>query len=164
MQLAPIAATAVRDDGPPVADGRAAFRTYSRDLWSLPGAQSVSWSKRTPDELHVRFANEGFRRLADNVLRDTVDGVRLLFTVDPAAPAPAPGADWWADSPAEMARVVRGMPGVVDSNFHSEHGMHSAGFSVYDPAVADRLRPLVSQQFGRYSTYFWKASAPQPPA
>ncbi len=143
---------------------RAVYNTYVRDLFSLPGAQRIGWSRTTPDEIHLQFANDGFRRLADNVLRDVIEGVRLVLSVDPDAPAPVPGGDAWADNPSEMARAVTAMPGIVGANSSSEHGIHEMTFSTYEANVAARLKPLISEQFGRYRVNFWTRSLPKPPA
>lgn len=144
--------------------GQVAYRRHVRDLYTLPGVQSVGWSKQSPDEVRVRFSTDGFRRLADNVLRDAVDGARLVLSVDPAAPAPQPGADWWADSPAEMARAIAGMPGIADFTSSHEHGIRTYTFSTYEAHVAARLKPLVNERLGAYGVHIWARSLPKPPA
>lgn len=143
---------------------RAVYDTYFRDLFSLPGAQRIGWSRATPDEVHVQFANDGFRRLADNVLRDVIEGVRLVLTVHPDAAAPVPGGDAWADNPSNMARAVSAMPGIVGASSSSEHGIHQMTFSTYEANVAARLKPLISEHLGRYGVSFWTRSLPKPPA
>lgn len=144
--------------------GQQVYRRHSRDLFALPGVQSVGWSRSAPDEIRVRFASDGFRRLGDNVLRDAVEGVRLVLSVDPAAPAPVPGGDAWADSPAEMARAVAALPGVADATAHHEHGLRTWIFSTYEAHVAARLKPLVNERLGAYGVQFWARSLPKPPA
>jgi hypothetical protein len=158
-----IAMHAAADPAPPV-PARAVYDRYIGDLFSMPGAQRIGWSRSAPDEIHLVFATDGFRRLADNVLRDAIDGVRLVMSVDPAAPAPVPGGDAWADNPTEMARVVTSMPGVVGASSSSEHGLHELTFTAYEPSVAARLKPLVNDSFGRYRVLFWTRSLPKPPA
>lgn len=148
---------------PPV-PARAVYDRYLRDLFSLPGTQSVGWSRAAPDELRLQFATDGFRRLADNVLRDAIAGVRLVLSVDPNAPAPIPGGDSWADNPTEMARAVTAMPGIVGASSSSEHGQHDLTFSAFQAGVAERIKPLVNETFGKYRVHFWTQSLPKPPA
>jgi hypothetical protein len=159
MHIAPV--TSPTTTTPP---GRLVYQRHMRDLMSLPGVQALRWSRDAPDAIELRLANDGFRRLADNVLRDVVDGVRLILTVDPNAPAPVPGGDAWADSPMQMARAVAAMPGIVDVNASSEHGIHTLTFTSYEKHVVDRLRPLISPRLGHYSVGFWARSLPKPPA
>lgn len=144
--------------------GQQVYRQHARDLFALPGVRSVGWSKQSPDEVRLSFATEGFRRLADNVLRDAVDGVRLVLSVEAGSPAPVPGGDSWADSPSEMARAIAGLPGVVDATSHHEHGIRTFIFSTYEAHVAARLRPLVNERLGAYGVQFWARSLPKPPA
>lgn len=159
-----ILASASAVAAPAPVPGRVAYDRYSRDLWSLPGLASAGWSRATPDAVNLRFVNDGFRRLADNVLRDVVDGVRLLLTVQEGAPAPVPGGDTWADNPTEMARVVSGMPGIFDTRSEREHGAYTYTFSTYDPDTSVRLKALVNDHFAGRSVGFWTRPLPKPPA
>lgn len=159
MQIASIAAA----PAPPV-PGRVVYDRYSNDMWALPGLAAVGWSRAEPNQVHLRFVNDGFRRLADNVLRDVVDGVNLLLTVQEGAPAPVPGADAWADNPTEMARVVSAMPGIFASRADSEHGIRTYTFSTYEPDTSARLKALVNDRFGAYGVGFWTRQLPKPPA
>lgn len=147
-----------------VEPAKAVYARHRDDLMSLPGAESVSWSKSRPGEVRLRLANDGFRRLADNVLRDTVDGVRLVLTVNPDAPAPVPGGDPWADSPINMARAVSSMPGITAASFHAEHGIRTLTFSTFEAGVADRLKAIVNPAFGSYDVHFWTRTLPKRPA
>lgn len=151
-------------DPVPVDPSRAVYDRHVRDIMSLPGAQRTGWSKANPGEVHIVFANDGFKRLADNVLRDVIDGVKLVLKVDPAAPAPIPGGDSWADNPNEMARAVSAMPGIFGAAADGEHGVYTYTFSATDPAVAARLKPLISEHFGRFRTSIWARPLPKPPA
>jgi hypothetical protein len=157
-------ATTVVAPGAAVDPNRAVFDRYGRDLMSLPGAARAGWSKNEPGQVHVEFVNDGFRRLADNILRDVIDGVKLVLTVNPDAPAPVPGGDSWADNPTEMARVVSGFSGIFDTRADTEHGVYSYTFSTYDPKVSERLKGLVNDHFGRWSVGFWTRALPKPPA
>lgn len=156
MMISPLAAPRIADPVPPQPpSGSAVYRAYSSDLFAIPGVSSVGWSKSAPDEVRVSFVTDGFRRLADNVLRDAIDGVRLVLVNAESAPPPVPGADPWADNPTEMVRVVRGLPGIVDGSMESEHGVRSAGFLAASKDVAAHLKALVNPSFDVWGTYFW---------
>jgi hypothetical protein len=160
MNIAPVLAPA----GAPIDPNRAVYDRFGSDLMTLPGVTRSGWSKAAPGEVHIVFANDGFRRLADNVLRDAVEGVRLVLQVEPNAPAPVPGGDTWADNPGEMAKAVSAMQGIFHTSADHEHGIFTYTFSSYDPAVTERLKLLVNDNFGRYSVHFWARPLPKPPA
>lgn len=159
MDIAPMVAA----PGQPVDPNRAVYDRYGRDIMTLPGVARAGWSKATPGEVHVRFVNDGFRRLADNVLRDVIDGVKLVLSVEDGAPAPIPGGDAWADNPGEMAKAVSALQGIHHTRADREHGIYSYTFATYEPAVAERLKLLVNDHFGRWSVHFWARPFPKAP-
>ena len=138
--------------------GNDVYREYSRDFAALPGFRTARWSVDHPDEVRVSFANSGFARLADNVMRDSIDGVRLVFSADITAPDPA--TDAWADNPGDMARAVAALPGVTRWGREVEHGMTTYGFELNEMAIADHLRKLINDRFGDGIVYFWKPGRP----
>lgn len=160
MNIAPAAAP----PGAPIDPNRAVYDRFGSDLMTLPGVTRAGWSKAAPGQVHIVFANDGFRRLADNVLRDVVEGVNLVLQVDPSAPAPVPGGDSWADNPGEMAKAVSAMQGIFHTYADREHGIFTYTFSSYDPKVTERLKLLVNDRFGRYGVHFWARPLPKPPA
>jgi hypothetical protein len=136
--------------------GRDVFRTYLRDFGSLPGFSGASWRIEVPDEIRITFVNSGFARLADNVLRDTVEGVRLVTVA--ASYSPSPDYDTWADNPSEMARAVAALPGVSGWTRELEHGIKNYGFELTNKQLAEHLRPLVNDRLGDGGVYFWSTS------
>lgn len=135
--------------------GRETYRLYTRDFASLPGFQGAGWSIDKPDEIRIQFANSGFARLADNVMRDAIDGVRLVISA--AAQSPTPDLDTWADNPSEMARAIAALPGVSGWTREIEHGNKAYGFELTSMPVAEHLRPLLNDRLGDGRVYFWKA-------
>lgn len=133
------------------------FRSYARDLIALPGVLFTGWSAKAPDSIHVDFQTPELRELGDGVLRDTVDGATIVTEVPEAERRRDPGASTqppWQTKPANMARAVAGMPGVIDSQFN---GMtRTFTFLTTTKEVSEHLRSLVSEQFGQYGTRFYK--------
>mgnify|MGYP006275362597 CR=1 FL=1 len=138
--------------------GRDTYRLYTRDFASLPGFMGSGWNVSKPDEIRLTFVNSGFSRLADNVLRDSVDGVHLVISA--ATQSPSPDLDTWADNPSEMARAIAALPGVTGWTREIEHGEKNYGFELSSMPVADHLRPLVNERLGDGGVYFWKPGKP----
>lgn len=138
--------------------GNDVYREFSRDFAALPGFRMAGWRVDHPDEVRVNFVNSGFARLANNVLRDSINGVRLVITSDSTSQDPA--ADAWADNPSDMARAVAALPGVTRWGREVEHGMTTYGFELNEMAIADHLRALISDRLGEGIVYFWKPGRP----
>jgi hypothetical protein len=118
---------------------------------SLQGVASVMFIEGEQNQIHVRFATRGFARLADNILRDTVEGVRLVLNADVETP---PDADWWAGSVNQMTASVRAMQGVIESRGFVEHGQKELQFVTSDAATSARIRSLVNEEFDGWSVSF----------
>lgn len=140
-----VAADLARMEDDPASD---LMRRSQRDLMSLQGVASVHWGRDEPGQLTVNFANGSFQQLADNVLRDTVDGVRMVLTA--TDPTPPTAADWWVGSPSQMANSVRAMPGVVDSATNIEHGLYEYWMTAASTADVARLKALVNDSFDQW--------------
>jgi hypothetical protein len=142
-----------------VTPAQALMRRSAGDLMSLQGVASVKYAATAPDQLLVNFATEGFSRLADNVLRDVVDGVRLVLTS--STPTPPGQDDWWAGSINQMISSVRSMPGVIDSTGFREHGLKELMFRTKDAATSARVQALVNDQLDGWRVS-WNPFAPKP--
>ena len=119
------------------------MRRYGQDLMAMPGIAGVKWDRTLPGQVTVTFADDGFRALADNVLRDTVDGARLVLA---SITSGQPGAElpWWSNSFNQMQNAVRAMPGVVNSSQIMEHGLRD----VLRPGLPDH-RDVVHRPRGQ---------------
>ena len=150
MQIAPVRTASDIDP----AD--AFMRRYGQDLMAMPGIAGVKWDRTLPGQVTVTFADDGFRALADNVLRDTVDGARLVLA---SITSGQPGAElpWWSNSFNQMQNAVRAMPGVVNSSQIMEHGLRDVLFDTANKDVAARLRALVNPQLGDWRVTFLPA-------
>lgn len=124
------------------------WQTYADDLRDLPG---VVTARGENNEIHVSCASEDLARLADNVVVDSIDGVRILFEPAPDCPTtpsppvttgPAAGKPWF-DDPRNMARAAASLRGIT--------GWHWDGGTYVLEAQAIRdithLRPLLEPQF-----------------
>jgi hypothetical protein len=140
----------------------ALLRRSARDFMSLQGIASVSSVATAPDQLVLRFATASFARLADNILRDVVDGVRLVLTSD--TPTPPGQDDWWTGSYNQMFASVRAMPGVLDSSSSVEHGLKEVSFRTSDAATSARLRSIINEDLGGWAVRWSPFPAPSPVA
>lgn len=129
--------------------GQEAFRRYSSDLLRLPGVAKVRYDALHPGELTLYMRTTEFARLADNVLRDTVAGAKLVFEPLEGA-TPTPGG--WFDDPTEMVRVVGGLRGVHDQRYEFEAG--SVAFFTTSSKASQQLRGLVSEHLGPWRSTF----------
>ncbi len=123
------------------------LRRNSRDIMSLPGVGSAGASIDEPNVLRINFADASFARLGDNVLRDTIDGVKLVITSTKPSTDPI---EWWADSADQLMNAVCAMPGVIDVDAFPEHGMRYAIFKTASPAASARLKPLINDKLASY--------------
>ena len=143
MQIAPSAPATSIDKVP----AQVVYNTFSRDLAALQGRTRMGWSRTEPNEIRITFDSEGFRRLADNVLRDTIDGVKLVLDVRDGGDTSVP---WWADRSTSMINTVRAMDGVATSTAYREHGQYWVTFRTTDKETTARLRQLVNPQLDNY--------------
>jgi hypothetical protein len=147
--------------------GSALMTRSGADLLALQGIAGVHWGQEAPDQLTLTFANESFRVLADNVLRDAVGGVALVLQVE----QPAPGRvrtdaplEWWSNSSSQMTNSVRAMPGVVSSTGIVEHGQRDLMFTTADAAASARLHALVNDRLGNWDVHWLPMPPATPPA
>ncbi|MCB0879356.1 MAG: hypothetical protein KDC46_10320 [Thermoleophilia bacterium] len=143
MQIAPIVPSSAADKVP----AQIVFDEFSHDLYALQGRTRIGWSRDVPNEIHMTFDNEGFRRLADNVLQDTIDGVKLVLDVREGGDTTVP---WWSESSTSMINAVRAMDGVTTTSTYREHGQYWITFNTTDKATTARLRRLVNPQLADY--------------
>ncbi len=124
---------------------------HSKDVFSLMGVTSITWGLKDPTEVRISVHDPVLRVLADNVLRDTVDGARLVFQDSTAAERAALPAsskmlsESWADYPTNMVRAVAGMPGVTQWRWLAGA---TAIFTTATPDDRRRLAHLVNRQLG----------------
>lgn len=129
------------------------MRRNGLDFMALAGVSSVGWSRSQPGQVTITFADDAFRALGSNVLRDSVEGVRLVL--ETAANAPAlPQLPWWTNSDVMMRNAVRAMNGVIESQTIVEHGFKQALMYVDSQATADRVKPIVKPVLGDWNTWF----------
>jgi hypothetical protein len=138
------------------------MRRSSRDIMSLQGIESVGYNNSSPDQITLRFATSGFARLADLILRDVVEGARLVITSEVDTP---PQDDWWSRSFNQVMASVRAMPGVVDARNWVEHGLKEVQFVTTDAEATARLKPLINEDIIGWRVTWWspKPTTPKPP-
>jgi hypothetical protein len=132
-------------------------RSYAGDLRSLTGMIGVTTSSAAPDHVRLHFQTRELAALADAALRDVVLGARLVF-VDPGGRAFDSGSDLpaWATDPANVARQVAALPGVVAFR---EYRGRAFGFTVDSAATRAALDLLVDPTLGGRATSFWELAA-----
>ena len=112
MQLASITPAPLSNAATPVPDMRATFREYTSALFAPPGVVSVGWGINRPDTISLSVQNAELALLADRVLADSIDGVKLLITSrTDTGEVPA---DSWVRNRSNVARAMAALPGVVD--------------------------------------------------
>lgn len=118
--------------------------TFGDALFSIVGVHSIGYNRVTAPGV-VRISMDTFdqAKLADNTLRDTVFGVRLLFADPDGNPydMSAPGAGW-TSRPTNSARLVSAMPDVLS---YMNLG-NALVFVVESMRVRDTLRMLVEDR------------------
>lgn len=131
---------------------------YSREVFALQGSTSISYNSREPNKARLNFETLDHARMADNLLKDTVLGVDLVFgvrkgpTLEPGTPVAA-----WANKPVNAARAIASLPGVTS---YKRSGPRNFIFATTEPETRRHLQDLVGRvvgenQFGRAVAY-WK--------
>jgi hypothetical protein len=135
--------------------GRKLMNTYLRELAMLPGITLISWSLEQPDAVGLEFEDPQLLRLAQGVLRDTINGASWIYKLeDGASDLPAPpsnGRAPWFERPQNLAAVVQGFAGVEDVQLDKLR--REAVMITHDQAVVDHLRPLIRDTFGEFSVF-----------
>lgn len=88
-------------------------------LLRLPGTEAVGVRAST-SELVLYQTNPVFEKLASSILRDTIEGYRLVYVHEGALPEPPDagfGKQPWWDRRLHMIKAISNLPGVHDFAF-----------------------------------------------
>ena len=89
-------------------------------LLRVPGTESVSWHEPARDAYTLNMVNPVFAKLGSAVLRDTIDGAKILFKAEGTLPQPpdaGTGTGPWWERRLHMVKTIATLPGVHDYQF-----------------------------------------------
>lgn len=100
----------------------AALRDYDTVsmLLRMPGVESVSYRVPDRDQFTLNMVNPVYAKLASAVLKDTIDGARILFKAEGELPQPpdaGTGHEPWWERRLHMIKAITNLPGVHDFQF-----------------------------------------------
>ena len=110
---------------PGPADSQRAY-TPLHMLLRLPGAESVSYRAPGREWYKVQQVNPAFAKLADAILKDVIDGSRILFEPQGELPQPPDagyGDEPWWERRIHMVKAISNLPGVHDYQWVGSRGV-----------------------------------------
>ncbi len=113
-------------------------------LLRVPGTESVSYRVPARDQYTLNMVDPVFARIGSAILRDTIDGAKILFNAPGTMPEPpSDGSTPWWDKRLHMIKAIATLPGVHDYQFV---GTRAVAIHAVSEAARTGLQKVLREQ------------------